>query len=311
MELIRGFHNLREQHRGCVLSIGNYDGVHRGHRALLARLRALSEQHGQPAVVQIFEPTPREFFAAEQAPGRVQCLRDKLQSLAEQKVDRVICARFGAGLAKLDAERFVRECLVERLGVRAIVIGDDFRFGAGRGGDLALLQRLGQQHGFTAESLDTVAEGAERISSSAVREALDQADLEVAENLLGRPYEISGRVRNGRKLGRELGMPTANIVLRRPMAIRYGVYAVTAQVEAEAQVWPAVANIGVRPSIDGPVRRLLETHILGAPGDLYGRYLRVQFRQFIRAEQRFESLDALREQMQADRLRAEAHFKEN
>lgn len=311
MELIRGFHNLREQHRGCVLSIGNYDGVHRGHQALLARLKALSCEHRLPAVVQVFEPTPREYFAADQAPGRVQTLRDKLASLAGVGVDRTLCVRFGRQLAAMPADEFVVGQLVRRLGVRAVVIGDDFRFGAGRGGDLAMLKALGEQHGFSAESLATVAESDSRISSSAIRAALGEADLMQAERLLGRKYAISGRVRPGQRLGRELGMPTANLTLPRPMAIRYGVYAVEAQMGGQGRWWPAVANIGVRPSVDGPVRRLLETHILGAPGDLYGQLMQVRFRRFIRPEARFESLDALRQQMYDDRQTAEQFFKEN
>lgn len=310
MELIRGFHNLREQHRGCVLSIGNYDGVHRGHQALLSRLRELAAAHRLPAVVQVFEPTPREYFAADQAPGRVQTLRDKLASLAEAGVERALCVRFGRQLSALSAEEFVVGQLVRRLGVKAIIVGDDFRFGAGRGGDLAMLQRLGEQHGFTAESLATVADAGARVSSSAIRAALADADLKQVERLLGRPYTLSGRVRGGQRLGRELGMPTANVGLPRPMAIRYGVYAVQAQLAGQARWWPAVANIGVRPSVDGPVRRLLETHILGAPGDLYGQLMQVRFRRFIRPEARFESLAALRRQMHEDRAAAEQFFKE-
>jgi riboflavin kinase / FMN adenylyltransferase len=307
MELIRGLHNLRERHRGCVLSIGNFDGFHRGHQALVARLQQHATRTGLAAAVQIFEPTPRELFAKEQAPGRIATFRDKLAQLEAAGVQRVLCVRFGKRFAAIAAERYVDEVLVGKLGVKAVVVGDDFRFGAGRGGDLALLQRLGERHGFVAESVPTVELDGERVSSSAVRAALAQPDLAKVARLLGRPYALSGRVRRGLQLGRKLGMPTVNIGMRRRPALHFGVYVV--QARCGGQQWDGVANLGVRPTL---VRSacLLEAHLFGATETLYGKVVTVEFRKFLRPEQRFESLEALAAQMQADGQQARTWLKE-
>lgn len=305
MDLIRGYHNLRPQHRGCVLSIGNYDGVHRGHQALLAQLRRRAVEFGVPTAVQIFEPTPREVFAAQQAPGRVQTLRDKLAALRDQSVERVLCVRFSQAFAARTAESFVRDMLVAQLGVKAIVVGEDFCFGAGRGGNIQLLRTLGAAHGFVVDAVADVLDQGQRVSSTAIRAALAQPDLARAAELLGRPVLISGRVGYGRQLGRTLDMPTANIALRRRPALRLGVYAVRVRVGQDSHWQPAVANLGQRPSVTAERRVLLETHLLGQCPNLYGRCLQVRIEQFIRPEQKFDSLDALKQQMQADRARAE------
>jgi riboflavin kinase/FMN adenylyltransferase len=303
MELIRGLHNLRERHRGCVLSIGNFDGFHRGHQALVARLRQHATRLGVPVAVQVFEPTPREVFAPGQAPGRVATFRDKLAQLAGAGVDRVLCVRFSRAFAAISAAAYVEDVLVGRLGVRAVVVGDDFRFGAGRGGDLALLQQLGQRFGFTAEAVAAVQGGGERASSTALREALAVPDLARAERLLGRPYGLGGRVRRGAQLGRKLGMPTLNVPLRRRPALRLGIYAV--RVRAAGREWDGVASLGVRPMI-AKGGCVLEAHVFGDPGTLYGQGVEVRFRQFLREERRFESFDALAAQMQADGAQARA-----
>jgi riboflavin kinase / FMN adenylyltransferase len=307
MELIRGLHNLRERHRGCVLSIGNFDGFHRGHQALVARLKQHSARYRVPATVQIFEPTPREVFAKATAPGRITTFRDKLAQLEAAGVDRVLCVRFGKSFAAIPAERYVEDVLVGKLGVKAIVVGDDFRFGAGRGGDLALLQAMGQRHGFVAEALGTVALDGERASSTAVRAALAQPDLAKVERLLGRPYTLGGRVRRGLQLGRKLGMPTVNVVMRRKPALHFGVYVV--RVRCGARQWDGVANLGIRPTLSTS-GCLLEAHLFGASEMLYGKVVEVEFRKFLRPEQRFESLDALAAQMQADGAQAAAWLKE-
>lgn len=303
MELIRGLHNLRERHRGCVLSIGNFDGFHRGHQALVAQLQRHGERLKLPAAVQIFEPTPREVFAPAQAPGRVATFRDKLGQLAGSGVDRVLCVRFCKRFASIPAPRYVEEVLVGKLGVKAIVVGDDFRFGAGRGGDLALLREFGVRLGFEVEAVVTVELQGERVSSSALREALGVPDLARAERLLGRPYALGGRVRRGLQLGRKLGMPTVNIPMRRRPALRMGVYAV--RVRASGRDWNGVANLGIRPTLtqSGCV---LEAHVFGEPGTLYGEVVEVRFMKFLRDEQRFESLDALAAQMQQDGAQARA-----
>jgi len=307
MELIRGLHNLRERHRGCVLSIGNFDGFHRGHQALVEQLKRHAGRLKLPVAVQIFEPTPREVFAPAQAPGRVATLRDKLAQLAGSGVDRVLCVRFSKRFASIAAPRYVEEVLVGKLGVKAIVVGEDFRFGAGRGGDLALLKDFGARLGFEVEAVATVETGGERVSSTAVREALAMSDLARAERLLGRPYALGGRVRRGLQLGRKLGMPTVNVPMRRRPALRMGVYAV--RVRAGGREWSGVANLGVRPSLDKGLERsgcVLEAHVFGEPGTLYGEVVDVQFVKFLRDEQRFESLDALAAQMQQDGAQARA-----
>jgi riboflavin kinase / FMN adenylyltransferase len=310
MELIRGLHNLRERHRGCVLSIGNFDGFHRGHQALIARLRQHAARARVPVAVQIFEPTPREYFARGKAgaapPGRVATFRDKLAALSGAGVERLLCVRFNQRFAAIPAQRYVEDVLVARLGIQAIVVGDDFRFGAGRGGDLRLLRELGAKHGFVAEAVEAVTVGGERASSTALREALAVPDLARAGRLLGRPYVLSGRVRRGAQLGRKLGMPTVNVPLRRRPALRMGVYAV--RVRAAGREWDGVANIGVRPMLEKSAC-VLEAHLFGEPGSLYGQMVEVGFTEFLRDEQRFESFDALAAQMQADGAQARAVLK--
>jgi riboflavin kinase/FMN adenylyltransferase len=303
MELIRGLHNLRERHRGCVLSIGNFDGFHRGHQALIARLREQARRHAVPATVQVFEPTPRELFAPAKAPGRVATLRDKLAQLEGAGVERVFVVRFDQAFAAIAAATYVEQVLVGKLGIRAIMVGEDFRFGAGRGGDVALLRELGARFGFAVDAVSAVQVGGERASSTALREALAVPDFARAERLLGRPYVLSGRVRHGARLGRKLGMPTVNVPLRRRPALRLGVYAV--RVRVAGREWDGVANIGIRPMLQDS-RCVLEAHVFGDPGTLYGQAVEVRFMEFMRDEQRFESFDALAAQMQADGAQARA-----
>jgi riboflavin kinase/FMN adenylyltransferase len=301
MEIIRGLHNLRDHHRGCVATIGNFDGVHRGHQALIGRTRTMAERHGVPAVVMSFEPTPRDYFAGEDAPPRVLTLRDKAAALARYGIDRLLLVRFDRRLASIAPEAFIDEVLRRMLGIRGLVIGDDFRFGHMRRGDLALLAARAPDCGFELDAVASVVVDGERCSSSLLRERLAVPALDAVERMLGRAYEISGVVRPGLRLGRQLAMPTANIGLRRQMALHHGIYAVVAQVEGRR--WPGVANFGVRPTL-GLSRCLLETHIFGDCGDLYGRMLDVEFKAFLRSEQRFASLDALKLQMHADAAQA-------
>lgn len=309
MELIRGLHNLASRHRGSVVSIGNFDGLHRGHQALIARLQALSRQHALPSTVVIFEPTPREFFTPAAAPPRIAGFRGKLRQLQRAGVDRVLVLRFDARLAALSPQAFIERVLVEGLGARAVIVGDDFRYGAKRAGDLSLLQQLGAVHGFTAEGHDTVQVGDRRCSSTALREALAKPDLAAAEDMLGRPYRMVGRVRHGLKLGRELGMRTANLHVRRAPAVAHGVYAVKAYWSACLQGWPGVASLGVRPTL-GMTACLLETHLFDYSGSLYGEEFEVEFVRFLRPQLKFDSLEALAAQMQADGRAARALFHE-
>jgi riboflavin kinase/FMN adenylyltransferase len=308
MELINGVHNLRERHRGCVLTIGNFDGVHRGHQALIAQARERAQALKLPLTVLTFEPTPREFFCPQQAPGRVATFRSRVALLSAQGVDRLILQRFDQRFAALSAEAFVKDLLVRQLGVQAVVIGDDFRFGAQRAGDLTLLKTLGAQHGFVAEGLGTVALAGDRCSSTSLRSALAQAELPRAAALLGRPYTLRGRVRRGLQLGRKLGMPTANINLHRPLALKQGIYAVRARVNGRD--WLGVASLGVRPTL-GLTRCLLEVHLFGEPGDLYGATMEVEFCHYLRPELKFDSLDDLSVQMLRDGDDARAFFARN
>ena len=306
MQLVRGLQNLRPRHRGCVATIGNFDGVHRGHQAILARLRERAVELGVPSCVVIFEPQPREYFAPETAPARLARLRDKVALLAAEGVDRVLCLAFNQRLSKLSADEFVETILVDGLGVKHLEVGDDFRFGCDRLGDFAFLQDAGQRHGFSVEAAQTVELDGLRVSSTQVRDALAAADFALAERLLGRPFRIGGRVLHGQKLARQLGTPTANVQLKRRRVPLSGVYLVSAEIDGK--VWPGVANIGVRPTVAGDGSAHLEVHLLDFAGDLYGRRLTVEFHYKLREEQRFASLEALKSAIDADIAAARAHW---
>ena len=304
MQLVRGLHNLRPEHRGCVATIGNFDGVHRGHQAILARLRERAVELGVPSCVVIFEPQSREFFTPETAPARLARLRDKLQLLAEEGVDRVLCLAFNQRLRSLSAAEFVDRILVDGLGVQHLEVGDDFHFGCDRVGDFDFLQHAGVNQGFTVEAAQTVELDGLRVSSTQVRNALAAADFDLAERLLGRPFRIAGRVLHGQKLARQLGTPTANVQLKRRRVPLTGVYLVS--VDIDGQSWPGVANIGVRPTVAGDGKAHLEVHLLDFAGDLYDRRLTVVFHQKLREEQRFASLEALKTAINADVAAARA-----
>jgi riboflavin kinase/FMN adenylyltransferase len=290
-----------------AVTVGNFDGVHRGHRALLERLRALAREAGLASCVLTFEPHPREFFAPETAPTRLTRLRDKLELLAEAGVDRVHVARFDARFAALGADEFVARVLVQGLGTRRLLVGRDFRFGAKRAGDVALLERAAARDGFTLEAMpDVTLEGA-RVGSSAVRAALAAGDFARAAQLLGRPYAISGRVAHGAKLGRSLGFPTANIVLRQRPALG-GIYAVEADDEEAGRTLRGVASVGRRPTVNETALPLLEVHLFDLDEELYGRHLRVRFLAKLRDEQKFAGLEALRAAIARDAETARAYF---
>ncbi len=306
MQLVRGLHNLKPALRGCVATIGNFDGVHRGHQAILQRLRERAAELQLPSCVVIFEPQPREFFAPDNAPVRLSRLRDKLELLAAAGVDRVLCLAFNRRLRELSAADFVRTVLVDGLGVQHLEVGDDFRFGCDRAGDFPFLEQAGQQFGFSVEDAITIELDGERVSSTRVRNAAQVADFALVEQLLGCPFSISGRVLHGQKLGRQLGTPTANVQLKRRRAPLNGVYLVS--VELDGRVQPGVANIGMRPTVAGDGRAHLEVHLLDFAGDLYGRRLTVVFHQKLRDEQRFASLEALKAAIDADIASARAYW---
>lgn len=306
MQLVRGLHNLRPLQHGCVATIGNFDGVHRGHQAILKRLRERASELNLPSCVVVFEPQPREFFAPDSAPVRLARLRDKAQLLAASGVDIVLCLAFNRRLRELSAAQFVDQVLIKGLAVRHLEIGDDFRFGCDRAGDFEFLQRSALEHGFTLEAASTIELGGARVSSTAVRQALAEADFALAERLLGRPFTIAGRVLHGQKLGRQLGTPTANIQLKRRRPPLHGVYLVSTRLDGKRV--PGVANIGLRPSVTGDGRAHLEVHLLDYSGDLYGRRLTVEFHHKLRDEQRFASLEALKTAIDADITAARAYW---
>lgn len=306
-EFIRGLHNLRPRHRGCVATIGTFDGVHLGHRAILRQLTDAAEQYGLPPVAIIFEPQPHEYFAREQAPARLMRLREKVQALFVAGVQRVVCLRFEAALQRLTAREFIDCVLVQGLGIRHLVVGDDFRFGCDRSGDFQLLKAVGREEGFTVTDTCTLEIDGGRVSSTRIREALEAGDFTLAERLLGHPYRITGRVGYGKQLGRQLGVPTANVHLRRFRSPLHGVFAITA-LRADGSTCSGVANVGVRPTVNGSTRPLLEVHLLDFDGDLYGEHIEVQFHRKLREERKFESVDALREQLQRDIKSARQFF---
>jgi len=290
-----------------VLTIGNFDGVHLGHRALLDELKGKARELGLPATVLTFEPHPRELFAPDQAPARLASLRDKIELLAEAGIDRVHVCRFDRKLAGLTADEFIDRILVRGLAVKHLIIGDDFRFGKARGGDFPLLQRAGAERGFVVEAMHTVSCDDVRVSSSAVREALATGNIERAEALLGRPFVIAGRVMGGRRIGRSIGFPTANIQVRRKRLPLSGVFAVTVLGLGDKAL-PGAANIGVRQTLAEGLQPVLEVHLLDFDGDIYGRHVDVNFLHKLRDEAKFDSLDALKQQIARDVADIRAYF---
>jgi riboflavin kinase / FMN adenylyltransferase len=282
-----------------ALAVGNFDGIHRGHQAMLQRLLERARTHRLQSCVLTFEPHPREFFAPQAAPTRLTSLREKLELLAAQGVERAHVQRFDRGFASLTPEFFAERVLAARLRARWLLVGEDFRFGAKRAGDLTLLKTLGQSHGYEVEVLPTVAQAGVRVSSSAVRAALAAGDLASAEGLLGRPYSISGRVVHGRKLGRELGFATANVQLKHNRPPLSGIYAVRVH-GVDTSSRPAVASLGVRPTITASGRAVLEVHLFDFSADLYGAHMRVEFLHKIRNEEKYSDLGALKAQIKRD-----------
>jgi riboflavin kinase/FMN adenylyltransferase len=319
MRLIRGLYNIPSDFSGCVATIGNFDGVHLGHQAILQQLKKQGEEHQLPTVVMMFEPQPREFFAPDQAPARLANMSEKLQDLASFGVDYVLCLPFNQKLRSMSADQFIQTILLDGLKIRHLIVGDDFRFGCDRTGDYQLLQNAGKQFGFSVEDTKTFEFEGQRVSSTRVRKCLAANDLVGARKLLGRPYRMSGRIGYGRQLGRTIGVPTANVILQRNKLPMTGVYAVKAiEIEVadcnESEVfdasgrpraWEGVANIGVKPTVAGIPEPSLEVHIfdfpsLGEGGNIYGKRLSIEFCQKIREEKKFNGLDELKAAIEQD-----------
>lgn len=290
-----------------VLAIGNFDGVHLGHAALLGQLVRAAEQLQLAPTILTFEPHPREFFAPASAPARLTTLREKLELLGGLGVEQTMVCPFNAAFAALTADQFIEQVLVHGLQVRHLIIGDDFRFGHGRQGDFALLQAAGRRYGFGVEAMQSVVVDGERVSSSGVRRALAAGNMDRAARLLGRCYGMDGQVSHGDKIGRQLGFATANIRIRHNPLPMTGIFAVEVDGLGDRPL-PGVANLGIRPTVGG-TRPLLEVHLFDFDRDIYGAHIAVRFLRKLRDEERFPNLDALKAQIAADAAAARAYFK--
>lgn len=308
MEIINGLHNIAAKHKGNVITLGNFDGVHRGHQMLLDALCTKGRALSVPSTLITFEPQPREFFAGAEVPPRLTRLREKVRLLAETGLDRLVLLPFNDRTAQIPAQWLIEVLLHKMLGARYVVVGDDFRFGRAREGDYAMMRSAGERLGFEVGTMSTFVQGDTRISSTRVRKALLQGDFEMAETLLGHEYFIMGRVVYGRQLGRQLGVPTANIRLQRYKAALEGVYCVSVEGIGD-EVHNGIANIGVRPTVDGK-EPLLEVHVFDYSGNLYGQLLTIKFQRKLRDEHTFESIDALKTQIDADLITARAFFED-
>lgn len=307
MRLIRGLQHLEPLRDGCVLTIGNFDGLHLGHKLVIEKLAAHGKRLSLPTVAMVFEPQPLEYFLGDHAPPRLTRLREKAIQFAKLPVDELLVLPFNEWLADYDAERFVVDILVNRLHVRHLVIGDDFHFGKARRGNFALLQSYGQEYGFEVENTDSFELSGMRISSTLIRDALIEGRLDTARMLLGRDYSICGRVSHGDKRGRELGFPTANVQMCRKNTPIAGVFAVV-MTGLGGLEYQGVANVGTRPTVGGSPKAVLETHLFNFNDDIYGRYVEIHFKQKIRDEIKFSSLAALQSQICEDVLMSQQIF---
>ena len=298
-EFLRGLHNLRSEHQGNVVTIGAFDGVHLGHQAILRQVVDQAQRLGLPSLAMVFEPQPHEFFSGEKAPARLMRLGEKVEALFSAGIDRVFCLSFNRALSQLSAEDFIQQVLIDGLGTRYLVVGDDFRFGRERKGDYGMLLAASVKNSFELTDTNTYIESSERVSSTRIREVLEAGLFTEAATLLGKVYTISGRVVKGRQLGRELGAPTANVHLHRYRSPLSGVFVVKTLLDS-GELLPGVANVGVRPTVTGDTKPILEVHLFDRNDDLYGQIITVEFVYKIREEKRFDSLDYLREQIQKD-----------
>ena len=307
MKIIRGLYSLDTQ--PVALTIGNFDGVHLGHQALLYELRSAAQSRGLKTAVVIFEPHPREFFTPQQVPARLTSLREKLEFFATLNIDYVHVCRFNASFAQMSAANFMN-VLFEKLSAKFMLIGDDFRFGSGRVGDFALIEKIGSTLGFEVQAVHTVMHDSVRISSTAVRGALAAGQLRTAQRYLGRHYSISGRVVQGDQLGRKLGFPTANIQLKHNPAPLSGIYVVEVHAEGFG-VLQGVASLGIRPTVKVHDKPVLEVHLFEFSQQIYGKHLRVEFLQKLRDEEKYPDLETLTRHIALDVANAKKWFIEH
>lgn len=310
MEFIRGLHTIQSSHRGCVATIGNFDGIHLGHQAILQRLNEVADEMALPSLVITFEPHPQDFFLKDAAHERLMTLREKVMAMKPYLIDRLLCIRFNEAFSSLSAQAFVEKVLMEQLGIKFLLVGDDFRFGHKRQGDFALLQKLGEQLGFPVEATDTFEVDDSRVSSSRVRKLLACGSCDEANHLLGRPYQMTGRVVKGDQRGRQWGFPTANIALKARTVPLRGIFVVRVFIDNESQPIYGAASVGTRPTVDG-VNFVLEIFLFDFDRAIYGKRLCVQFLHYLREERHYETIDALKTQMTLDVEQAKAYIKEN
>ena len=310
MELIRNLAHLNPRHHGCVATIGNFDGVHRGHQQVFRQLQQQADMLDLPSTVICFEPHPKELFSPDTAPARLTRLREKIQLIRNYQVQRILCLDFNHDMANLSPDEFVQQILVDRLGIRYLIVGDDFRFGKQRQGDFQTLHKLGKKYGFCVNYMETYCIRNQRVSSTRVREALHEAKFKLATKLLGRPYSMTGRVVHGNAIGRQLGYPTANIRIHRLKSPLKGIFMVKViGVHEDGRIANGIANLGTRPVLkDRKKEMLLEVNLLDYSGDLYSKYLEVQFVHKLRDERDFPDLESLTVQMQADEAQARQLF---
>jgi len=307
MKLIRGLYNLRQPLPASAVTIGNFDGVHRGHQLVISQLQRVAAEASLPTVVIIFEPQPIEYFAPGKAPKRLARFREKIAYLKAHKIDYLLCLHFDQALAEQSAENFVRDILIDSINTRHLVIGDDFHFGRNRQGNFGYLQQNSERFGFTVDETETLMEDGERVSSTRIRHCIEQGDFDKAAQLLGRPYSLSGRVAHGQKLGRELGYPTINIKMGDKTLIVKGIFAVRVK-GIDNRVLEGVASIGTRPTVAG-VDTILEVYILDFDQDVYGYSVEVEFLHKIRDEKKFDSLEELTVNIGRDTESAIAYFR--
>lgn len=307
MRLFRSAQSAQQVLTDVAATIGNFDGVHHGHRALLSKLRQEAKRRHLPVLVVLFEPQPAEYFAKKNAPARLSNLREKIELLRAEEVDYVVCVKFNQKTATTSAEAFADQTLFSMLRIRYMLVGEDFRFGYQRLGNVELLRKQALKRDADIELFPDFSRDSTRISSTCIRQALAQADFKAARDALGYPYFLCGRVIHGNKLGREWGIPTANISWKHTRPPLQGVFCVQVQCQGESIKRPAVANLGYRPSIEG-VRFCFEVHLLLFDGDLYGQRLKVFFRHKLRDEVKFPSTKALIQQIQDDIEKATRFF---
>jgi len=299
MHLIRGLAHLKHLKNGCVLTIGNFDGVHSGHRKVIENLAVKGKELSLPVVVMIFEQQPLEFFLGENAPSRLMRLREKVIQFKSLPVDELLVVRFDQTFANYPAEAFISDVLVKKLNVKHLVIGDDFHFGKARCGNFSMLKEKGLLFGFEVEDTNSFFIKKQRVSSTLIRDALGDGDLSKAKQMIGTDFSVCGRVAHGNKLGRTIGFPTANIQMFRKNTPITGVFAVTMSGISNKEI-KGIANVGTRPTVDGGKRVILETHLFDFNEEIYGQYVEVHFKQKIRDEKRFDSFDELKQQIQKD-----------